>query len=35
MTTEQTNKKDGLEVDPKLLEILVCPVSHGQLRYDR
>ena len=21
-------------VDPKLLEILVCPVSHGPLRYD-
>jgi len=35
MTAEQTNKKDGLEVDSKLLEILVCPVSHGQLRYDR
>ena len=35
MTAEQTNKKDNLEVDSKLLEILVCPVSHGQLRYDR
>ena len=35
MTTEQTNEKDNLEVDSKLLEILVCPVSHGQLRYDR
>ncbi|NHK28135.1 Trm112 family protein [Parvularcula flava] len=22
-------------VDPKLLEILVCPVSRGPLRYDR
>jgi len=22
-------------VDPKLLEILVCPVSRGTLRYDR
>ena len=22
-------------VDPKLLEILVCPVSKGPLRYDR
>lgn len=22
-------------VDPKLLEILVCPVSHRPLRYDR
>ena len=25
----------GSAVDPKLLEILVCPVSHGLLRYDR
>jgi uncharacterized protein YbaR (Trm112 family) len=23
------------EVDPRLLEILVCPVSHGPLTYDR
>ncbi len=23
------------EVDPRLLEILVCPVTHGQLEYDR
>jgi uncharacterized protein YbaR (Trm112 family) len=23
------------QVDPKLLEALVCPVSQGQLRYDR
>ena len=23
------------EVDPRLLEILVCPVSHGPLDYDR
>ena len=22
-------------MDPKLLEILVCPVTKGQLRYDR
>ena len=35
MTAEQTNETDNLEVDSKLLEILVCPVSHGQLRYDR
>ncbi len=25
----------GEEVDPKLLEILVCPLTHGPLRYDR
>jgi hypothetical protein len=24
-----------MEPDPKLLEILVCPVSKGTLRYDR
>ena len=23
------------EVDPRLLEILICPVSHGPLDYDR
>ncbi len=22
-------------IDPKLLEFLVCPVTHGTLRYDR
>jgi uncharacterized protein YbaR (Trm112 family) len=24
----------GAQVDPKLLEILVCPVTHTRLRYD-
>ena len=23
------------DVDPRLLEVLVCPVSHGPLDYDR
>jgi uncharacterized protein YbaR (Trm112 family) len=23
------------ELDPRLLEILVCPVTHGRLHYDR
>lgn len=23
------------DVDPRLLEILVCPVTHGTLEYDR
>ncbi len=27
--------KDASEVDPKLLEILVCPLTKGSLRYDR
>ncbi len=25
----------SVEVDPRLLEILVCPVTHGPLEYDR
>ena len=24
-----------VEVDPRLLEVLVCPVTHGALKYDR
>jgi uncharacterized protein YbaR (Trm112 family) len=24
-----------VEIDPRLLEILVCPVTHGPLVYDR
>ncbi|HEX3808304.1 MAG TPA: Trm112 family protein [Rhizomicrobium sp.] len=24
-----------MDVDPKLLEILVCPLTKGQLQYDR
>lgn len=27
--------RSGHEVDPKLLEILVCPVTKGPLEYDR
>ena len=26
---------DATEIDPKLLEILVCPLTKGPLRYDR
>lgn len=26
---------DGPELDPRLLEILVCPVTHGRLIWDR
>lgn len=25
----------GIDVDPRLLEILVCPVTHGPLEFDR
>jgi uncharacterized protein len=32
---EETDMTDGAEIDPKLLEILVCPVTKGTLRYDR
>ena len=30
-----SNENTRLEVDPKLLEILVCPVTKTTLRYDR
>jgi uncharacterized protein YbaR (Trm112 family) len=30
-----TDQADTPEVDPRLLEILVCPVTHGPLIYDR
>jgi hypothetical protein len=33
--SEGAGSDRGQPVDPKLLEILVCPVSHGPLRYDR
>jgi uncharacterized protein len=31
----KTTAPAGGEVDPGLLEILVCPVTKGPLRYDR
>ncbi|MCK0206529.1 Trm112 family protein [Starkeya koreensis] len=27
--------RSGYEIDPKLLELLVCPVTKGPLDYDR
>lgn len=27
--------ENKIGIDPKLLEILVCPLTKGQLRYDR
>ena len=30
-----TAQASPVEVDPRLLEILVCPVTHGPLSYDR
>jgi uncharacterized protein YbaR (Trm112 family) len=29
------NPTDAPELDPRLLEILVCPVTHGRLIWDR
>ncbi|HEV2531323.1 Trm112 family protein [Phenylobacterium sp.] len=31
----ETTPDASVEVDPRLLEILVCPVTHGVLEYDR
>ena len=30
-----TDAASTFEIDPRLLEILVCPVTHGRLDYDR
>ena len=35
MSEAEDTQADPRQVDPKLLEALVCPVSQGQLRYDR
>jgi hypothetical protein len=32
---EENTRATRMEVDPKLLEILVCPVTKTTLRYDR
>ncbi len=32
---ETTTPGPDVEVDPRLLEILVCPMTHGVLEYDR
>jgi len=34
MSDMTDNKPDHSGVDPRLLEILVCPVSRGPLEYD-
>jgi uncharacterized protein YbaR (Trm112 family) len=33
--TDTAVPETSVEVDPRLLEILVCPVTHGPLEYDR
>jgi uncharacterized protein len=37
MTTEPMSQAQatGLEIDPRLLEVLVCPVTRRALTYDR
>jgi len=35
MSDEEPGGDRGQSVDPKLLEILVCPATQGPLRYDR
>ena len=35
MTDAAPPADQDAEVDPRLLEILVCPVTHGPLEYDR
>ena len=33
--TDTRPDSDGPGLDPALLEVLVCPVTHGPLEYDR
>jgi len=35
MNMDNDEKKTTNEVDPKLLEILVCPLTKSTLKYDR
>jgi uncharacterized protein YbaR (Trm112 family) len=35
MTEAAAPIAENVEVDPRLLEILVCPVTHGPLEFDR
>lgn len=35
MTDAKSESIADDEVDPKLLEILVCPITRGRLEYDR
>lgn len=34
-TSQDEPSEQAAEVDPRLLEILVCPLTKGPLRYDR
>jgi uncharacterized protein YbaR (Trm112 family) len=35
MTDAAPESAPATEVDPRLLEVLVCPMTHGPLTYDR
>ena len=35
LKADSEGNKNEPEIDPKLLEMLVCPITHGPLRYDR
>ena len=35
MSDPDTSAASSVDVDPRLLEVLVCPVTHGPLIYDR
>lgn len=35
MSKSKATKTDAPKIDPRLLEILICPVSGGRLQYDR
>ena len=32
---EQTEIKEEASLDPRFVETLICPLTHGPLRYDR
>jgi len=33
--THDTEDSTQLRLDPTLLEVLVCPITHGPLKYDK
>jgi uncharacterized protein YbaR (Trm112 family) len=35
MSAQTSQPPAATEVDPRLLEVLVCPMTHGPLTYDR
>ena len=35
MSDPDTSTAPSIDVDPRLLEVLVCPVTHGPLTYNR